>query len=654
MISSDSITNIGIIAHVDSGKTTLTEQLLYKSGATKIVGSVDKGTSHTDSLQVEKERGISVKSSAIDIHWKDSWINLIDTPGHIDFAAEVERSISVLDGAIVLCSAVEGVQPQTEVYFDILRERNVPVMFFINKLDRIGANPINVITQIKKMLTENIIPMEVVAIKDHNIEVKSILDIRSDISGSIFEDIIVTLSNNNESIAEKYFSQELTLADIRSEIKVQAKKSKIYPVFFGSALKGIGITQILDGIIDFLPSAKSYESDTFSALVYKISHDKNIGKLAHIRMFNGYLKSRDEVLNLSTNKRSKVTIIKKVVNQKETDVKEIRSGEIAALSGIDCKIYDILGSDKFVPNFPNIFEPLLTLRIYAEDKEQYIPLLNALRIIEEEDPLLNVQWLKDKNEIHIQVMGKIQLEILETLILERFRIKVRFDKPSIIYKETPASSTYCEEHYTMPKPCWAIVKFHIEPLPCGSGVVYESKVRTEKIQLKYQREIENSIPQILKQGIHGWQVTDLKITLIDGEEHVMHSRPGDFAAASAMAIMKGLDTVGTTFLEPIISFRITAPEVTSSKILHDITEMRGNFENTFLNDETFTVIGKMPVATSLEYSKQLGIISSGKALMSTKLSGYAPCVPELGKDRERIGVNPLDRAKYILYVRSAL
>ena len=251
-------------------------------------------------------------------------------------------------------------------------------------------------------------------------------------------------------------------------------------------------------------------------------------------------------------------------------------------------------------------------------------------------------------------MGTIQLEILESILKNRFGIDVYFGKPSVIYKETPTAKGIGYERYTMPKPCWAVVKFEIEPLPRGSGLVYESKVRTEQIKQRYQNEIKEQLPLSLKQGIHGWEVVDLKVTLIDGEDHVIHSNPGDFHIATAMGIMNGLQNVGTTLLEPIINFRISVPEEIGGKILNDIMNMRGNFDNTQVNNGTFTVEGKMPVATSLDYPVKLGIISKGKGIITTKFSGFAPIPLEQGETRERVGVNPLDRAKYILYARNAI
>lgn len=664
MTTKNNIRNIGIVAHVDAGKTTLTEQLLYQSGSSMTLGSVDKGTTHTDSLDIEKQRGISVKSSEIDVNWNNITIYIIDTPGHIDFSAEVERSIGVLDGAVVVISSVEGVQPQTEVYFNALKELNTPVIFFINKLDRMGSSPSKTVDAMKRLLSKKLIPIQLVSEKEDCYTIKNLFyefseetnieKIINEAYKSIFEEIVEILADNNEDILQQYFEGSLTLKTVKNEIKIQSNKGIIYPVLFGAALKGEGIKELLDGIVDYLPPPKDLDNEELSALVYKISHDKTLGKVSHIKLFSGEIESRDEILNVSKNKKEKLTVIKKIISGKQQYIKSAKSGDLVMISGLDCSTYDILGSKHHIPRLPKLANALLTLKIYSKKEEDYIPLVQALTILQEEDPLLNMEWIKEKKEIHIQIMGKIQLEIIESVLKERFNIEVTFGPPSVIYKETPSARGYGEEYYTMPKPCWAIVTFLIEPLPSGSGIIYESKVRTEKVKLKYQKEIESNLHKILQQGIHGWNVTDLKITFTEGEDHVIHSRPGDFAAATAMAIMRGLKTVGTTLLEPMINFRITIPEDIGGKVLNDIIQMRGSFENPTIYNGLFTLEGKLPVATSLEYAVDLSIISSGRSVMSTKFAGYEPCPPELGADRERVGVNPLDRSKYILYVRNAL
>lgn len=660
----DKIRNIGVIAHVDAGKTTLTEQLIYQSGCSRILGSVDKGTTHTDTMEIEKQRGISVKASEIDIQWKGTSIYIIDTPGHTDFSAEVERSIAVLDGAVMVLSSVEGVQPQTEVYFKALKELKIPVIFFVNKLDRIGAIPEKAINDIRILLSKKIVSLQVLNKSDEKYITTYIFEkmnnddyvdeVSDESYREVLENIIEILGDSSDEILELYYDGKLTVERIKREITEQSRRGDIYPVLFGTAIKGEGVKELLDGILEYLPGSSDLDDEELSALVYKVSHHKTLGKISHLKIFSGKIETRDEVLNVTKDRKEKITVIKKIVNQKETDLKSAGSGELIMVSGLDSSVYDILGSKKHIPDFPSIATPLLTLKVFSKKEEDYIPLVEALSILQEEDPLLNVEWIKEKREIHIQIMGKIQLEIIENILKERFGIEVTFGKPSVIYKETPRVSAYGEERYTMPKPCWAVVKFLIEPLPLGSGIIYESKVRTEYVKLKYQKEIENNLNKILEQGIYGWNVTDLKITFVEGEDHVMHSRTGDFAAATAMALMKGFCNANVTLLEPMINYRISVPEDISGKILNDIIQMRGSFDNPTVHNGTFTVEGKLPVATSLEYAVDLGIISSGKGIISTRFAGYEPCPLELGAVRERVGVNPLDRAKYILYVRNAL
>ncbi|MBX4265945.1 elongation factor G [Clostridium estertheticum] len=664
MTIKNNIRNIGIVAHVDAGKTTLTEQLLYQSGSSRILGSVDKGTTHTDSLAMEKQRGISVKAAETDFTYKGTNVHVIDTPGHIDFSSEVERSIGVLDGAIVVLSSVEGVQPQTEVYFNALKELNTPSIFFLNKLDRIGASPYKTIKDMKKLLTNRLIPLQLVHEENNEFIVKNIFDnvdysknilgIKDESFKQLLEDIIDILGNNNEEILNQFFGETLTLGMLKSEITLQANAGQVYPVLYGIALRGEGIKDLLDGIIDYLPGPENLDDLGLSALVYKISHNKTLGKIAHIKIFSGSISTRDDILNVTTDKREKITMIKKVVNQKSIDVSSASSSDLVMVSGLNCSTYDVLGSRTHIPNLKTITTPLLTLRIYSKVQEDYVTLVEALTILQEEDPLLNMEWIKEKKEIHLRIMGKIQIEYIEDILMERFNVQVTFGPPSVIYRETPITSGYGESRYTMPKPCWAIVEFLIEPLPKGSGLIYESKVRTENVKIKYQREIEDNLDKILSQGIYGWPVTDLKITFTNGEDHVMHSRSGDFAASSAMGIMRGLREIGTTLLEPIINFRITVPENVGGRVLNDIIKMRGSFETPFIHNDTFTIEGKMPVSTSLEYPSDLSKIASGKAIITTGFSGYEPCSLEIGATRERIGVNPLDRAKYILSVRNAL
>lgn len=650
------IRNIGVLAHVDAGKTTVTEQLLFKSGIIRSLGSVDKGTAHTDSLEVEQQRGISVKAAAANLIWKGIEINIIDTPGHVDFSAEVERSLSILDGAVVVISAVESVQPQTEVYFKALQVMKIPTIIFVNKVDRSGASLQRVLGDIHRTLSKNAVLIQTLTGEESS---ESHINYTMN-EGSRDEDalnkLIEAAAEKDEKLLETYLEgKEISINMLRERLVKLTYSCSIYPVLCGAAIKGIGIDELMEALLTFLPPPKESTEDSLSGVVFKIEHNKTLGKLAYIRLYSGELKSRDVVYNFTKDVEEKVTQIKKLSGVKEMESGRACAGEIAKVSGLgSSSIGDILGKPEMVPIVPNIATPLLTLQINAKYKQDYMKLVEALEELQEEDPLLHVQRIKEKEEVHIQIMGMIQLEILESILKSRFSLEVNFGKPSVIYKETPAQSGYGFAAYTMPKPCWAIVRFYIEPMPRGTGLIYESRIRTEDVKLSYQREVEKQLPVTLEQGLYGWNVIDLKVTLVEGEDHVMHSNPGDFHIATAMGIMDGLQSLGTTLLEPLLKFRITVPEDVGGKVLGDIINMRGTFDSPVISNGSFTVEGEMPAATSLDYPVRLGIISSGKGIISSRFAGYQPVPLEMGAERERVGVNPLDRAKFILAMRNAL
>ncbi|MDF2700597.1 MAG: small GTP-binding protein [Haloplasmataceae bacterium] len=644
MNNKKAIRNIGIVAHVDAGKTTLSEQLLYKAGAIRNLGRVDYGTAHTDSMTIERERGISVKSAEGSFHYKGIEIHLIDTPGHIDFAGEVERSLRVLDGAIVVISAVDGVQPQTEIYFNALKQLQIPTLIFINKLDRIGVDINKLLLDIKLILTKDLISMQKVFIQDELIELESNLD------------LIEFVSERDDYILDLYLNdRQVNQYELTNSLKSIIKNSQAYPVFYGSALKDIGIEPLMDGIIKLLPEPIGDDDDELSAVIYKIGRDKTFGNVAYVRIYSGSIKNRDDIYNYTKDQHEKIAQIKKLNGVKLVDIGEAQSGEYACIAGlVNSSIGDILGNPVKVPQAASIAKPLLTLQVHPKVENELMQVVEAFKELEEEDSLLMIQWIREKQEIHIQIMGMIQIEVLQSILKERFNLEVSFGSPSVIYKETISGVGYGFDAYTMPKPCWAIIKFKMEPLPRGSGLVYESIVNVNQIKINYQREVERRVPEALIQGLYGWEVIDVKITLMDGEYHYMHTHPGDFIVATPMAIMDGLRSIGTTLLEPILKFRISTPEDCSGKIIGDIVNMRGEFETPTIRNGIFTIEGKLPVSTSLDFPVRLAMLSRGKGTMTCTFFGYKPCRLEDGAIRDRVGINPLDRAKYILSIRNAL
>ncbi|MFZ4741590.1 MAG: GTP-binding protein [Bacteroidales bacterium] len=647
------IRNIGILAHADAGKTTLTEHFLFASGATKKLGSVDSGTTQTDFLNVEKERGISVRSANTSFVWDDIQINLIDTPGHVDFSADVERILRVIDGAILVVSAVEGIQAHTETLWSALKANKIPTLIFINKIDRIGANTENVINEIQKELTQNTIQLQQTLNEGSNdVDILSCWD-----SSTTNESYIETIASSNDVLIDKYINGEIITFEEANQYLVKAvQKCKLYPVLMGSAKNQIGIEELLTAIKLYLPPPKADENKALSALVYRIEYDKNIGKIAHLRIFKGSISNREVISNSSQNIQEKITRIRKINNGKYEDVTNASAGDVLGVCGFsEAKIGDILGevSDGILPTI-NLRTPLLTVQLKALNDKDYAALASALQELCTEDPSLDFQWLKDEKELHVKIMGWIQIEVLERIIEDRFQIKAKFENPIVIYKETPSKIAEGFVRYWMPKPCWAILKFKIEPGERGSGVKYESKIGVNDVLQKYQNEVERTIPIALQQGIKGWEVTDIKITLMEGEDHEMHTHPGDFVVATPMGIMDGLVNSGTTLLEPLISFKISATDDLLGAITSDITQMRGSFESPSMGNGKFTLCGILPLATSIDFPVKLSSRSGGKAKISTQFHSYHECTDEQGVIRAFKGISPLDTAKYILKARKAL
>jgi ribosomal protection tetracycline resistance protein len=644
------IRNIAIVAHVDAGKTSVTEHFVFKSGTIREKGSVDKGTSQTDFNSIERERGISVFSSLISFKWKEYLINLIDTPGHADFVGEVERSLRAVEGAILIISAADGIQAQTVNYWNALRKLNIPTIIFVNKIDRVGIDYEFVLNELKNDLSNTVVPIQ---------ELPDILNSDLNISSSLNNkniNLLESLANNNNDFLEKYLNDTLiSVNEITSLCKQQCSDSEIFPVLFGSAKNNIGIDELMDSIIELLPGPKSSGENDLSGIVFKISHDNLLGRVAHVRLFNGKISTRDNVFNRTQNIEEKVNQIKFIEGKVISDLKEISSGEIAAISGFSqANVGDILGLSDNIPDYVQINQPLLNVQVKASDENDYAKLADALQILSLEDPLLAFKWLKDEHELIIKIMGWIQIEILKFILNDRFNIKAEFEDPTVIYKETPASCGEGYERYWMPKPCWAIIKFLIEPGELGSGVKYKSRLSVDKVQKKYQNEIERTIPKALEQGVKGWEVTDIKITLIEGEDHQVHSNPGDFIIATPMAIMNGLQNIDTILLEPILKFKISAPESMLGKIAGDIHQMRGNFESPKIFGDTFKMNGLLPLATSIDYTIKLSSRSGGKARIITEFYGYQKVENKYGKVREYKGISPLDRSKYILKARKAI
>ncbi len=643
--------NIGILAHVDAGKTTITEQILFQSGALRAVGSVDKGTSITDNLKVERERGISVRLATASFLYKNTKINLIDTPGHVDFCAEVEYSLRAMDAVILVVSALESVQGHTISLFQAIKQLQIPCVIFINKIDRMGADIDVVMDDINQLLTKKTLLIQQASNSGSNDATIEPLSFQT-------ERIIEQIVECDDQLLESYLDgKTLDFLQLQNALKTSVANCKLIPVVMGVAKNGVGILELLDTVIKYLPKAAGSDTKPLSALVFKIEHDKSLGKMCYLRLFDGNLSPRDSVHNASRKlgKEQKIGQLKEIHHGKYKDISNLSAGNIGVASGLShAKAGDIYGVTGKIPNTFSLSSPMLIVQVKPQNGGQIMDLVHAFNELCDEDPLLDMQWLAQLRELHIKITGMIQVEILQTIIQDRFNLATEFSSPSVIYKETPTKTAYGFERYWMPKPCWAILKLKIEPTKLGSGISYTSQVSVNDVAAKYQKEIAETIDKALIQGIKGWQVTDLKITLIEGEDHNIHSRSGDFIIATPMAMMNGLQQAGTSLLEPILSFQISATIDLLGTITSDITKMRGSYQSPQIYKDSFILKGKVPASTSMKYPITLASLSAGKAKFTSTLYAYEPCAITHGKTTPFRGISPLDRDKWILQARGAL
>lgn len=646
------IVNTGVVAHVDAGKTTVTEQLLYHAGQLRQMGSVDSGTTQTDCLEIERQRGISVQAASVCLHTPHRQINLIDTPGHVDFAGEVERSLQVLDCAIVVVSAVEGIQAQTEVLLDALVQTSTRILLFINKADRAGSRCGEVFSALQERLGRRCLAFNRVqgeGSRECEAHPRSLAD------PAMQEDAVTLLAEFDESLLERYLSDGTVPVDaLFSALAGQVEQGNIIPAVFGSAALGVGVQDLLDLLDRYTFPVKNRADDTLSGVVYKITHDKAMGKIAHVRLFGGHIRNRDSLTVNGQPQTEKVTQIRRFSGAKWTDTGEVGRGDIAALCGLSSiKIGDVIGELERPPAC-RLTAPLLKVQAIPAGEEQLMDMLAALREMAEEDPLLETEYIPEEKEVHIQITGTIQLEVLQAMLLQRYGLSVTFSRPSVIYKETPTHKGEGFEAYTMPKPCWAVIRLAIEPGERGSGLEYHSVASPKDIAYRYQAHVEAAVPRALKQGLYNWEVTDLKVTLIGGQHHHIHTHPLDFFLATPMAVMNGLQNTGTTLLEPMLLMRLALPEDCLGKVIGDMVAMRAQFDSPVIRGGIAQMEARVPVATSLDYSVKLAAQTSGRGTVSARFCGYQEVDLELGAVAKRRGVNPLDRAKWILANRSAM
>ena len=607
---------IGILAHVDAGKTTLSESILYLSGKIGKLGRVDNKDAYLDTNELERARGITIFSKQAVLEIEGTQITLLDTPGHVDFSAEMERTLQVLDYAILVISGADGVQGHTKTLWRLLELYQIPVFLFVNKMDQNGANKAELTEELKKQLDDGCI------------------EFLQDQPGDFYEQ----LAMSDEILMEEYLEKGKIEID---QIKKAVRRRKVFPCFFGSALKLQGIQQLMQGLVSYA-MIPDYP-DEFGAKIFKITRDDQGNRLTHMKITGGSLKVKDILTNGTW--EEKVNQIRRYSGQKFEAMNEIEAGSVCAVTGLSQTIPgEGLGVEKGF-NMP-VLEPVLFYRLLFPEGCDPRIMLPKLRQLEEEEPALHVVWADQLQEIQVQIMGAVQIEILQSLIQSRFGVEAAFDAGRIVYKETIADTVEGVGHFE-PLRHYAEVHLLLEPGEPGSGLQFEAECSEDLLSKNWQRLILTHLEEKAHKGVlTGSAITDIKITLVSGRAHNKHTEGGDFREATYRAVRQGLKEAQSVLLEPYYAFQMELPEKLVGKAMTDIERMHGSCELSQTNGETAILTGSAPVITMRNYQQEIAAYSKGLGRVFCSLKGYEPChnadevIEEIGYDSERDVDNP--------------
>lgn len=597
---------IGLFAHVDSGKTTLAEQLLYLTQSIKQCGRVDHQTSFLDHHEIEKQRGITVFSEQAIFTYNNNQYYLIDTPGHIDFSTEMERSIQIMDYAILVISAVDGIEGHTETLWRLLELYQIPTFIFINKVDREGANISNVLVEIEKRFHK--VPIF--------IENKENLKPLSD-------SIIEKLAESNEEWMEKYFSGDLNQDDWMNILKKEIKTRGVVPIMAGSALKRIGVNDFLSVLDDLTQTDYSLDS-TFSGQVYKVRYDEKGERVTFIKVLSGSLMVKDTLTHPLTQSQQKVNQIRFYQGRKYQVSSCVEAGDLVGLMGLtDFKVGDGIGMGKEKQAYELL--PAISVTVFYDPMLNDREILSYFKQLEDEDPTLGVNWNEETKQIQIQIMGMIQLDVLKHTMKERFKIDITFGSCEVIYLETIVNSVIGRGHYE-PLKHYAEVHLLLEPAKRGSGIQFSSQCHIDQLAQSYQNLIKQQVLERHIIGIlAGLKVTDVKVTLITGASHPKHTSGGDFYEATSRAIRQGLEKAQSIILEPYYRFKIEVELALMGKVITDIQKACGTFNPPETFENYCYITGSVPVSTFMNYPIEFLSYTKGLGKISLQLDGYNEC-----------------------------
>jgi ribosomal protection tetracycline resistance protein len=653
--------SLGILAHVDAGKTTLTERLLYAAGAIGEIGSVDAGTTQTDSLALERQRGITIKSAVVSFAIDDVAVSLIDTPGHPDFIAEVERALSVLDGAVLMISAVEGVQPQTRILMRALRRLRVPSLMFVNKIDRRGAGYERPLRAISERLTPAIVAMG----SAHGLGTRAAgFTPYGGADAAFTARLAEVLAERSDPILAAYVHAErgIPYRRLRAELAAQTRRGSVHPVFFGSALTGAGVDSLMTGIAELLPAAGRDTAGPASGRVFKIERGPAGEKIAYVRMFSGTLRTRDRVRFGRDGKR-KVTAISVFAGGSPVRRESVSAGEIAKLWGLaEIQVGDAVGTPRGHGEQHRFAPPALETVVIPRNPHNGGALRIALARLAEQDPLINVRQDDIRREIFVSLYGEVQKEVIEATLAADFGVEVSFRESTTICIERPiGTGAAVERLHKAPNPFLATVGLRIEPAAPGSGVEFRLEAELGSMPLAFFRAVEDTVRETLRQGIYGWEVTDCTVAMTHsgylGKHGLGHQRFNksisstgeDFRKLTPLVLMSALRQARTVVCEPIHRFRLDAPADTLGPLLPALTRLRAVPRTQVTRGASSTLEGDIPAARVHDLRQQLPALTRGEGVVECTFGRYEPVSGTI-PTRPRTDCNPLNRDEYLLCV----
>ena len=609
--------SVGLLAHVDAGKTTLSEGILYPAGRLKSLGRVDNGDAFLDTYELEKARGITIFSKQAVLDLDNICVTLLDTPGHVDFSAEMERTLQVLDYAILVISGADGVQGHTETLWRLLKQYEVPTFIFVNKMDQPGTEKAKIMEELKERLDSGCV------------------DFTDETSDEFLENTALC----EEELLEQFLEEGML--DL-SCIPRLIRERKIYPCFFGSALKLEGVGEFLEGFKKYTEPGEYPEE--FGARVFKIARDESGNRLTYVKVTGGVLRARMELEDIHEGWREKVNQIRVYSGSKFEAVNEAPAGMVCTLTGLT-GTYPGEGLGIEEKGRKPVLEPVLTYQIQLPEGTDAAVMLPKLRKLEEEEPELHIVWREELQEIQAQVMGEVQIEILQSLIEERFGVRVTFGTGNIVYKETITTAVEGVGHFE-PLRHYAEVHLWLEPGEAGSGFQAETACSEDALDKNWQRLVMTHLLEKEHAGVlTGSALTDVKVTLIAGRAHLKHTEGGDFRQATYRAVRQGLMRAESVLLEPYYDFRLEVPEESVGRAMTDIERMAGTF---VLESSTGTAVmtGSAPVITMRDYPREVTAYTKGRGRLFCSLAGYRPChnadevILAKGYDPERDTENP--------------